>query len=137
MSELFVLDARLAADSHPVARFELCDVRLMDDSHYPWLVLVPRLPGLRDLMDLEQSGRHQLSDEIDHASRILRNAFRPDKMNVAALGNVVAQLNVHVIARFESDPSWPSPVWGRIEAKPYAPEALLEQVMKLQTFLAA
>ena len=137
MTELFALDARLAADSHPVARFELCDVRLMDDSHYPWLVLVPRLPGMRDLIDLDQSRRHQLSDEIDHVSRALRNAFRPDKLNVAALGNVVAQLHVHVIARFESDPSWPSPVWGRIEARPYMPEALLERVVVLQKFLAA
>ena len=135
MTEAFILDSRLAADTHPLARFELCDVRLMDDSHYPWLVLVPRLPGLRDLIDLDAHQRHQLSDEIERTSLLLRDAFRPDKLNVAALGNVVAQLHVHVIARFENDPSWPAPVWGRIESKPYTPEALIERVKLLQGLL--
>ncbi|MGB0135170.1 HIT domain-containing protein [Dokdonella sp.] len=137
MTTAFILDARLAADSHPVARFELCDVRLIDDSLYPWLILVPRLPGLRDLIDLDQSRRHQLADEVDRASRLLRDAYRPDKLNVAALGNVVVQLHVHVIARFETDPSWPSPIWGRVESRPYSAEALLERVVQLQERLAA
>lgn len=135
MNSAFVLDPRLASDSHPLARFTLCDVRLMDDSHYPWLILVPRRPDLRDLIDLDAADRHLLCDEIDRASRLLRDAFRPDKLNVAALGNVVAQLHVHVIARFRGDLSWPSPVWGRIEARPYAPEALLERVALLQDIL--
>ncbi len=134
--ESYALDPRLAADSHALARFELCDVRLMDESHYPWLVLVPRLPGLRDLIDLDQSRRHQLTDEVDRASRLLRDAFCPDKLNVAALGNVVAQLHVHVIARFKTDPAWPMPVWGRIETRPYSPEAMLERMTQLQALLS-
>ena len=108
------LDPRLAADSHPVAALGLCELRLMDDANYPWLVLVPRVAGIRELIDLEAGQRRQLADETDLASRLLRQVFAPDKLNVAALGNMVAQLHVHVIARFEQDPAWPAPVWGRV-----------------------
>ena len=131
----FTLDPRLAADSHPLARLALCELRLMDDSHYPWLVLVPRVPGARDLIDLDAGQRHALCDEIDRASRLLRDAVRPHKLNVAALGNVVAQLHVHVIARFEDDPAWPAPVWGKVESRPYAPEALVERITLLEKHL--
>ena len=136
-SELFELDDRLAADSHPLCRFELCDVRLMDDANYPWLILVPRIADARDLIDLDDTQRHRLSDETDRAARLLRDAFRPRKLNVAALGNVVAQLHVHVIARFESDAAWPAPVWGRVESAPYSPERLIERIGLLQGLLRA
>src|SRR3546814_13562644 len=85
----------------------------MDDSNYPWLVLVPRVAGASELVDLDPMQRRELGDEIDQASRLLRDAFVPFKLNVAALGNLVPQLHVHVIARFETDPAWPAPVWGR------------------------
>lgn len=133
----FELDARLAADSHPLCRFALCDLRLMDDANYPWVILVPRLPDVRELIDLDGEQRRKLGEETDRAARLLRDAFRPKKLNVAALGNIVAQLHVHVIARFEDDPAWPAPVWGRIEAKPYTPEALIERVEQLQGLLLA
>jgi len=126
------LDPRLAADSHPVASFELCELRLMDDANYPWLVLVPRLPGARELIDLDRDLRRQLTDEIDRAARLLRDCCQPDKLNVAALGNLVPQLHVHVIARFVGDPAWPAPVWGRVAARPYSPEALVERIADLR-----
>ena len=135
--EHFELDPRLAGDSHPLGRFELCDLRLMDDANYPWLILVPRVVGARDLIDLDAEQRLQLSDETDRAARLLRDAFRPYKLNVAALGNIVAQLHVHVIARFENDPAWPAPVWGRVEANPYGPAALIERIERLQELLRA
>jgi diadenosine tetraphosphate (Ap4A) HIT family hydrolase len=131
----FALDPRLAGDSHPLARLALSDLRLMDDSHYPWLVLIPRVAGARDLVDLDHAQRHTLCDEIDRASRLLRDGFRPYKLNVAALGNVVAQLHVHVIARFEDDPAWPSPIWGKVEGRPYSPEALVERTARLEALL--
>ncbi len=109
----------------------------MDDANYPWLILVPRVIEARELIDLEIGQRRQLSDETDRAARLLRNAFRPHKLNVAALGNIVAQLHVHVIARFEDDPAWPAPVWGRVEASPYSPEALIERIGRLQALLRA
>lgn len=131
----FELDARIAADSHPLCRFELCELRLMGDANYPWLILVPRVAGMRDVIDLNEIQRHRLSDETDRAARLLRDAFRPHKLNVASLGNVVAQLHVHVIARFDDDPAWPAPVWGRVETRPYSAEALTERIGLLQGLL--
>ena len=127
--------AQLAADSHPLASLPLCELRLMDDSNYPWLVLVPRVPGAQELLDLRGPERHVLSDEADHAARALRAVFRPRKLNVAALGNVVPQLHVHVIARFEDDPAWPAPVWGLVAARPYTPEQLIDRITRLQDAL--
>ena len=129
------LHPQLAADSHPVAKLELCDLRLMDDANYPWLVLVPRLPEARELIDLEQAPRRQLMDEIDQVARVLRGLFRPHKLNVASLGNLVPQLHVHVIARFREDPAWPAPVWGRVAARPYEAEALVERITLLRESL--
>ncbi len=131
----YELHPQLAADTHPVAAFELCELRLMDDANYPWLVLVPRLPDVHELIDLDVNQRHALTDEVDRASRVLRDAFLPHKLNVAALGNLVSQLHVHVIARFEQDPAWPSPVWGRVAARPYTPELLVERIALLQETL--
>lgn len=128
----YELHAQLAADTHPLASLELCDLRLMDDANYPWLVLVPRVAGARELVELDDRQRHRLTDEIDLASRLLRDAFRPFKLNVAALGNLVPQLHVHVIARFEDDPAWPAPVWGRVAARPYTPEALVARIRVLE-----
>ena len=131
----YELHPQLAADTHPVAAFELSELRLMDDANYPWLVLVPRLAEAHELIDLDQAQRHLLTDEVDRAARALRDAFQPHKLNVAALGNLVPQLHVHVIARFEHDPAWPSPVWGRVAARPYTPEMLVERIALLQDTL--
>src|SRR5688500_10314057 len=133
----YALHPQLPVDTHPVAVFDLCELRLMDDSNYPWLVLVPRVPEARELTDLDAAQRHLLADEIDRAACLLRDAFRPHKLNVAALGNLVPQLHVHVIARFEDDPAWPAPVWGRVTANPYAPEALVERINLLRDTLLA
>ncbi|TDK28464.1 HIT domain-containing protein [Luteimonas aestuarii] len=134
----YELHPQLAADTHPLATLALCEVRLMDDANYPWLVLVPTIAGARELIDLDAGQRRQLTDEIDQAARLLRDAFQPYKLNVAALGNLVPQLHVHVIARFENDPAWPAPVWGRVAARPYPPELLIERVQVLREgFLSA
>jgi diadenosine tetraphosphate (Ap4A) HIT family hydrolase len=131
----YELHPQLAADTHPLATFELCELRLMDDANYPWLVLVPRVAEARELVDLDAAQRHLLTDEIDRAARMLRDAFRPHTLNVAALGNIVPQLHVHVIARDENDPAWPAPVWGRVAARPYPPEMLVERVRLLGSLL--
>jgi diadenosine tetraphosphate (Ap4A) HIT family hydrolase len=131
----YELHPQLAADTHPLAALELCELRLMDDANYPWLVLVPRVAEARELIDLDAAQRHALTDEIDRAARLLRDAFRPHKLNVAALGNLVPQLHVHVIARDENDPAWPAPVWGRVAARPYPPEMLVERVRLLGALL--
>ena len=131
----YELHPQLAADTHPVAALALCELRLMDDANYPWLVLVPRLPQARELIDLDATQRHVLGDEVDTAARVLRDVFQPHKLNVAALGNLVPQLHVHVIARYEHDPAWPAPVWGRVAARPYTPEALVDRIAQLRDAL--
>ena len=132
---IYSLDPQLAADTHPLASFALCDVRLMDDANYPWLVLVPRIADARELIDLDPDQRRTLTEEIDTAARLLRDRFRPFKLNVATLGNLVPQLHVHVIARFEDDPAWPRPVWGNATARPYTPEELIDRVRALTAAL--
>lgn len=129
------LHPQLADDTHPVAVFDLCELRLMDDANYPWLVLVPKVSDAVELIDLDVAQRHRLTDEIDLAARTLRALVRPHKLNVAALGNLVPQLHVHVVARFREDPAWPAPVWGRVAARAYTPEALVERIAALQGLL--
>ncbi|HJE25772.1 MAG TPA: HIT family protein [Methylorubrum populi] len=134
MTDAFTLDPRLAADTHPVGDLALCSVLLMDDARFPWLILVPRRDGLSELTDLTPEDAATAFEEIRIATRVVMALSHPDKVNVAALGNVVAQLHVHVVARFRSDPAWPGPVWGVGERKPYPPHAraaLLERAAAL------
>ena len=111
MSE-FQLHPTLAADTMQVANLALCSVLLMNDARYPWLILVPRRPGLRDLIDLSDQDGELINREIRHCSQVLQSATAPYKLNVAALGNMVEQLHVHIIARHKDDSAWPGPVWG-------------------------
>ena len=120
MSGGFVLDAWLAADTHLIGDLPLSQLRLFDDARFPWFVLVPRIAGARELIDLDESDQRTLLAEINRLGRVLEADLRPDKLNVAALGNVVPQLHVHVIARFTNDAAWPHPVWGRGERVAYA-----------------
>lgn len=108
----FSLHENLAADCERLGDLALCRVLLMRDHRFPWTILVPRLDALRDLHDLPRQHALPLFDEIEAVSRALVDVFRADKINVAALGNQVPQLHVHVIARYESDIAWPGPVWN-------------------------
>ena len=130
------LHPQLADDSTPVIELALCEVRLMDDANHPWLILVPRVADTVEIIDLSPAQRTQLTAEIDTAARALKVLFKPDKLNVAALGNLVPQLHVHVIARYHTDIAWPRPVWGNATARPYAPEELIERVRALAAALA-
>lgn len=131
------LDPRLAADSVFVADLPLCQVRLMDDAAYPWLLLIPRRPGAVEIAELAREDRVALMDEIAFASAALRAETACHKLNVAALGNVVPQLHVHVIARFRGDAAWPGPVWGRAPARPYDAAARQALVAALAARLSA
>lgn len=131
------LHPQLADDSHPVAHWPLSDLQLMDDANHPWLILVPRIEAAVELIDLSDSQQAQLMQEIAIASHALRTAFKPHKLNVASLGNLVPQLHVHVIARFEHDIAWPRPVWGTASAQRYSPEALVRRIERLQAALTA
>jgi diadenosine tetraphosphate (Ap4A) HIT family hydrolase len=103
---------QLAKETVPVGDLPLARVLLANDANYPWLILVPRLPGLVELIDLEENAQVQLLGEIAAAARALKTITACDKLNIAALGNQVPQLHVHVIARRRTDAAWPKPVWG-------------------------
>jgi diadenosine tetraphosphate (Ap4A) HIT family hydrolase len=133
MSE-FILAPRLAADTIPVGDLALSSVLLMDDARFPWFILVPRRSGASELTDLSDEEAAQLMTEIRIATRVMLELAKPDKVNVGALGNVVAQLHVHVVGRFRSDPAWPGPVWGHGSRTPYpahAAKALVERAAAL------
>jgi len=126
MSEVFQLHPQLAADSVWLADWPLCQLRLINDQQYPWFILVPRRDGVRDVIDLSVLEQDLLWSESRALSHYLRQDYQPDKLNLAALGNMVPQLHLHHIARFQHDPSWPAPVWGKFPAKPYSAIQLAE-----------
>lgn len=131
----FVLDPRLGGDTHFVCDLELSCVLLMDDARFPWLILVPRRANLRELTDLDIAAQQRLLSEINRCARAVQALFTPDKLNIAALGNMVAQLHVHIIARRADDAAWPHPVWGFGERVAYASDVLDERLDALRRAL--
>ena len=123
MESTWTLHPQLARDTAPAGDLPLARVLLANDANYPWLILVPRKPGLVELIDLEEDEQVQLLGEIANAARALKSITKCDKLNIAALGNQVPQLHVHVIARRRHDAAWPKPVWGAAAASSYDPVA--------------
>ena len=119
----FTLDSRLEADTYLVGELILNRVLLMDDSRFPWVILVPKRANIREIIDLELRDRAMLYRETESVMAAMKRLFSPTKLNVAALGNHVPQLHLHVIARFEDDQAWPKPVWGIGVRVPYARDA--------------
>lgn len=139
MSEVgFALDARLAADTIPVGDAGLCRVLLMDDARWPWLILVPRRAGLTELHELRGEDRTRLWAESAAVAEALQRHGAPGKLNVAALGNVVAQLHLHHVLRRPDDPAWPAPVWGFGTRSPHpdAPAVAAAWRQRLSTLFA-
>lgn len=132
----FELHPRLAQDTLEVGDLPLCRVLLMDDLAYPWCILVPQRTAIREIHHLDPSDQLQLLQEISGVSAAMESAFNADKMNVAALGNVVPQLHLHIIARFEADPVWPAPVWGKLPAQPYPLAERKQRILKLHAAFA-
>lgn len=131
---MFELHDRLSGDTALVTDWPLCRILLMDDVTYPWLVLVPRRHGVTEIHELDANDRATLIEELAEASRRLHNHSHADKINVAALGNVVPQLHIHVIARFTTDAAWPKPVWGVVPGQRFgedARDARLAELRKL------
>jgi diadenosine tetraphosphate (Ap4A) HIT family hydrolase len=135
MTMSFAIDPRLVGDTHAITELSLCDLLLMDDARFPWLILVPRIAGARELIDLDEGDQRTLLGDVCRVGRVLEELVRPDKLNIAALGNAVPQLHVHVIARFTTDAAWPQPVWGRGERVPYAHEQRAARIEALHAAL--
>lgn len=133
----FVLHPRLEADTLALGKSQLCDIRLMNDSHWPWVLLVPRVPGISEIYQLPKTQRLRLAEESSRLGDAMMQVFKGDKFNVAALGNIVPQLHLHHIIRFEGDAAWPGPVWGRVDPTPYEPEAIADIRAQLGPILQA
>ncbi|HEX6957795.1 MAG TPA: HIT family protein [Ferrovibrio sp.] len=134
---MFQLHDQLRRDTLAVCRMKLCLVQLMNDAQYPWLILIPAADNLTEIADLSEKQRKLLINEIAQAERVLQHIYKPYKLNVGALGNMVPQLHIHVIARFQEDPAWPAPVWGRLPPRPYEEAALRATIAKLQNAFIA
>src|SRR3954447_26110026 len=120
----WTLHPKLLNDTVLLGDLPLSRVLVMNDANYPWLILVPRKPDITEIIDLDEREQVQLMSEVTGVARALRDATACHELNVAALGNMVPQLHVHIIARFRSDAAWPNPVWGKVPARAYEREAL-------------
>lgn len=114
-----ILHPQLEQDCFVVGRLPLCVVLMMNDSNYPWFILVPQREGISEIHHLGEEERQQLMRESCQLAEAIEQAFEADKINVAALGNMVPQLHIHHVARYKTDPAWPAPIWGRVPAVPY------------------
>ena len=120
----FELDRKLERDSREVIWLGLCELRIMNDARWPWLIMIPQRRGAVEIHDLTPLDQAMLSFETTMVSKALKEVTRCDKINIGALGNIVRQLHVHVIARREGDANWPGPVWGHGQPEPYRREDL-------------
>jgi len=125
---MFELDKRLDSDTFFLCDLPLSRVLLMNDSQFPWIILVPRVDGAREIIDLSDGQQHQFLKESAMISHVINRLFSPQKLNVAALGNVVSQLHIHHVGRFDTDVAWPKPVWGNQAAVPYEKNTVSELV---------
>jgi diadenosine tetraphosphate (Ap4A) HIT family hydrolase len=115
----FELDARLARDTELVASLGLCQLRISKDARWPWFLLVPQRNGVSEVFELKPLDQALLTFETNMVAEALKRATGAEKINVAAIGNIVRQLHVHIVARSEGDPNWPGPIWGFGQSEPY------------------
>jgi len=134
---MFTLHPRLAADTLTIGELPLCRLLLMNDASYPWCILVPRRADITEIYQLSADEQHQLTSESSLLAATLAELFQADKLNIAALGNMVPQLHLHHIVRYRTDPAWPAPVWGHRPAVPYTAEMAATVTRRLQQALAA
>ena len=127
----FTLDSRLQADTNILGESALNLLLLMNDSRYPWCILVPKQQGLQEIYQLSESDQFSLTKESSLLATVMMDLLPLDKMNIGALGNVVSQLHVHHVGRRKNDPAWPGPVWGHSPAIPYTSEGKQELVNSL------
>ena len=132
---MFELHPQLTKDCVDIGCLELCQVLLLNDSHYPWVILVPQREGVTEIYQLDDADQVQLMVESSAVAKAMADFFQADKMNMAALGNQVPQLHIHHIVRYKSDLSWPKPVWGAVEASAYEPDELKKYLQALRELL--
>lgn len=128
----FQLHPRLKQDCIAIGRFELCQLLMMNDRQYPWFVLVPERVGVQEIYQLRKTERQLLTEESSHLAKNIAALYQADKMNIAAIGNIVPQLHIHHIARYQTDKAWPAPVWGKFDAIPYTEREIADNVARIK-----
>lgn len=131
----FTLHPQLEKDTFFIGSLDLSNILLMNDSRYPWIILVPRINDVCDITDLSAEYRAEFTEEINRVASLMKQAYQPERMNIAMLGNIVSQLHCHIIARFKEDFAWAKPVWGIGDAIPYTKEQQEKIVPLLQKLL--
>ncbi|MFI3156399.1 MAG: HIT domain-containing protein [Methylococcaceae bacterium] len=129
---IFHLHPRLEQDCIAVGRFELCRLLMMNDSQYPWFILVPERTDLQEIYQLSKEERELLTEESSYLAENLAALYRADKMNIAAIGNKVPQLHIHHIVRYRTDKAWPAPVWGKFDAVPYTERQIADNLVRIK-----
>jgi diadenosine tetraphosphate (Ap4A) HIT family hydrolase len=128
MTTLFELHPRLKQDCIAIGRFELCQLLMMNDSQYPWFILVPEKADIKEVYQLSKSERNMLIEESSMLAENLALLYNADKMNIAAIGNLVPQLHIHHVVRYQTDIAWPAPIWGKFAAVPYSEQQITDNM---------
>ena len=129
----FILHPQLEKDSHFLTRLSLCQLRLIDDTQFPWFILVPERDSIVEMHQLSLADQSQLWRESNLLSLALASLYQPDKLNLAMIGNMVSQLHFHHIVRFKNDPCWPQPVWGKLPMQAYRGDMIEQTRLRLIT----
>ena len=135
MTKLFQLHPRLNADCIRLGQFELCQLLLMNDNQFPWFILVPEKTDVKEIYQLSKADRLLLTEESNYLAENLALLYKADKLNIAAIGNLVPQLHIHHIVRYQSDKAWPAPVWGKFEAISYTETQLITTIADIKSQL--
>ena len=133
---IFQLHPRLQHDCFIVGNFGLSQLLMMNDNQYPWFILVPRRVEIKEIHQLEEADRQMLLTESCVLAKTMEQIYQPDKLNIAAIGNLVPQLHVHHVARYQTDKTWPAPIWGKLPAQPYTQQQAELQINRLRDALA-
>ncbi len=133
----FILDSRLDNDCDEIVDLEFCRCLLMNDVQYPWVILVPQIKGLEEIYELNNEQQQLLWKEIALVSKVMKELFCPLKLNIGALGNIVRQLHIHIVARFENDQAWPGPVWGAHPRVEYSEDKKRQLIKQLKLKLVS
>jgi len=131
----FTLHPRLKQDCIAIGRFELCRLLMMNDSQYPWFILVPERANLQEIYQLSKADRELLTEESSYLAENLAELYKADKMNIAAIGNMVPQLHIHHVVRYRVDKAWPAPVWGKFAAEPYTDRQIADNLTRIKAQL--
>ncbi len=132
MTTLFQLHPRLKEDCIAIGRFDLCQLLMMNDSQYPWFILVPEKTGIKEIYQLGKTERRVLTDESSFLAEKMAALYNADKLNIAAIGNLVPQLHIHHVVRYQSDKAWPAPIWGKFAAVPYTRQQITDNIDRVK-----